>query len=259
METQAATFGAPAGGVVMMQASIQQPNLTTANGAGYWPAFWMLGSTLRTGGAVAGRRRGRHPGGHQRAQLGVRHAALRGQPGRPVQRVAPASAAASGRAPAARPAYHTYAVQIDRSVSPEQIRWYLDGANYFTVNATQVDATTWANAVDHPFFIIFDLAMGGGFPAAFGGGPNALDRLRRPDEHRLRRGLQQGTRSAAAAAGTNIAQGKTATASSLENADASRRPTRSTATPAPAGPARSATRSGSRSTSASRTPSRTRR
>jgi hypothetical protein len=68
--------------------------------------------------------------------------------------------------------YHTYAVQIDRSVSPEQIRWYLDGANYFTVNANQVDATTWSNAVDHPFFIIFDLAMGGGFPAAFGGGPN---------------------------------------------------------------------------------------
>ncbi len=49
VETQAATFGAPAGGVVMMQASLQQPNLTTTNGAGYWPAFWMLGSTLRSG------------------------------------------------------------------------------------------------------------------------------------------------------------------------------------------------------------------
>ena len=64
-------------------------------------------------------------------------------------------------------------MEIDRSVSPEQIRWYLDGTNYFTVNANQVDATTWTNAVDHPFFIIFDLAMGGGFPDAFGGGPNA--------------------------------------------------------------------------------------
>jgi beta-glucanase (GH16 family) len=27
--------------------------------------------------------------------------------------------------------------------------------------------------VDHPFFIIYDLAMGGGFPSAFGGGPNS--------------------------------------------------------------------------------------
>jgi len=49
VETNAATFGAPAGGVVRMQASIQQPNLNTSNGAGYWPAFWMLGSTLRSG------------------------------------------------------------------------------------------------------------------------------------------------------------------------------------------------------------------
>lgn len=64
-------------------------------------------------------------------------------------------------------------MQIDRSVSPEQIRWYRDGTNYFTVSANQVPAGTWTKAVDHPFFIIFDLAMGGGFPAAFGRGPNA--------------------------------------------------------------------------------------
>src|SRR4029078_1710851 len=54
-----------------------------------------------------------------------------------------------------QPAHHTYAVQIDRSVSPEQIRWYLDGNNYFTLNSNRVDATTCANAVDHPFFIIY--------------------------------------------------------------------------------------------------------
>ena len=58
--------------------------------------------------------------------------------------------------------YHTYAVEIDRSISPEQIRWYLDGANYFTVNSNQVPAATWANAVDHGFFVILDLAIGGG-------------------------------------------------------------------------------------------------
>src|SRR5690242_8296332 len=49
IETNAATLGAPAGGVVMMEASIQQPNVNTTNGLGYWPAFWMLGSTLRSG------------------------------------------------------------------------------------------------------------------------------------------------------------------------------------------------------------------
>jgi len=34
-----------------------------------------------------------------------------------------------------------------------------------------VDATTWNNATHHGFFIILNVAMGGGFPAAFGGGP----------------------------------------------------------------------------------------
>ncbi len=29
--------------------------------------------------------------------------------------------------------FHTYAMELDRSTSPEQIRWYLDGNNFFTV------------------------------------------------------------------------------------------------------------------------------
>ena len=172
IETQAATFGAPAGGVVMMQSSIQQPNLTTANGAGYWPAFWMLGSTLRTGTAW--------PGSGEvdiledinsrSSVFGTLHCGVgQGGPCNETTGIGSGEHACSG----CQTGYHTYAVQIDRSVSPEQIRWYLDGTNYFTVNSTQVDATTWANAVDHPFFIIYDLAMGGGFPNAFGGGPNA--------------------------------------------------------------------------------------
>jgi hypothetical protein len=172
VETQAATFGAPAGGVVEMASSIQQPDLTTANGAGYWPAFWMLGSTLRTGTAW--------PGSGEvdiledinsrSSVFGTLHCGV--NPGGPCNEstgIGSGEHACSG----CQTGFHTYAVQIDRSVSPEQIRWYLDGTNYFTVKSNQVDATTWANAVDHPFFIIYDLAMGGGFPAAFGGGPNA--------------------------------------------------------------------------------------
>jgi hypothetical protein len=62
-------------------------------------------------------------------------------------------------------------MELDRSVSPEQIRWYLDGSNFFTVTANQVDATTWNNATHHGFFMILNVAVGGSFPAAFGGGP----------------------------------------------------------------------------------------
>ncbi|GAA4501743.1 hypothetical protein GCM10023191_052240 [Actinoallomurus oryzae] len=172
VETQAATFGAPAGGVVMMQASIQQPNVTTANGAGYWPAFWMLGSTLRTGTPwpTSGEVDILEDINGRSSVFGTLHCGT--NPGGPCNEstgIGSGERACSG----CQTGYHTYAVQIDRSVSPEQIRWYLDGNNYFTLAANRVDATTWANAVDHPFFIIFDLAMGGGFPDAFGGGPNA--------------------------------------------------------------------------------------
>src|SRR5437763_386146 len=52
VETQRTDLAAPAGGVLRVEASIQQPNVTTGNGAGYWPAFWMLGAAARPVGAT---------------------------------------------------------------------------------------------------------------------------------------------------------------------------------------------------------------
>jgi hypothetical protein len=167
-----ATFGAAAGGVVRMESVLQQPNVTTANGAGYWPAFWELGSTLRSGLAwpASGEIDILEDINGRSSVFGTLHCGV--NPGGPCNEssgIGSGERACSG----CQTAMHDYAVEIDRSVSPEQIRWYLDGVNYFTINSTQVDAQTWANAVDHSFFIIYDLAMGGGFPSAFGGGPNA--------------------------------------------------------------------------------------
>ncbi|WP_329459734.1 glycoside hydrolase family 16 protein [Streptomyces sp. NBC_01497] len=172
VETQNDSFGAPAGGVVMMQSSIQQPDVSTANGAGYWPAFWMLGQPLRTGTTwpTSGEVDILEDINGRSSVFGTLHCGV--SPGGPCNE---STGIGSGEhaCPGCQSGYHTYAVQIDRSTSPEQIRWYLDGQNYFTINSTQVDADTWSKAVDHPFFIIYDLAMGGGFPGAFGGGPNA--------------------------------------------------------------------------------------
>ncbi|MEW2548828.1 discoidin domain-containing protein [Streptomyces sp. NPDC047002] len=217
VETQADGFGAQPGGVVRMQASIQQPDVTAANGAGYWPAFWMLGSPLRIGVPWPGSGEvdiledvnGRS------SVFGTLHCGV--SPGGPCNE---SSGVGSGEHACAgcQTGYHTYAVEVDRSTSPEQIRWYLDGQNYFTLRSDQVDATAWANAVDHSYYIIFDLAMGGGFPAAFGGGPNAntvsggamnIDYVavynKAPAGH--------------ADLGQNIAQGKPTTASSTESGD----------------------------------------
>src|SRR5262249_12807621 len=61
--------------------------------------------------------------------------------------------------------FHTYTVVVNRTdASAQSITWFLDGHQFFRVNESQVPATVWQSAVDHHFSIIFDLAMGGGYP-----------------------------------------------------------------------------------------------
>ncbi|HEX5496735.1 MAG TPA: glycoside hydrolase family 16 protein [Mycobacteriales bacterium] len=172
VETQRTDFAAPAGGILRVQASIQQPNVSGAAAAGYWPAFWMLGAAARPVAAA------NWPGVGEidvmedinglSSEFSTLHCGV--SPGGPCNET---TGIGSGQHACAgcQTGFHTYTMEYDRSVSPEQLRWYLDGVNFFTVNQTQVDATTWNNALHHGFFVIFDVAMGGGFPAAFGGGP----------------------------------------------------------------------------------------
>ncbi|GIE83887.1 endo-1,3-beta-glucanase [Actinoplanes regularis] len=174
VETQRTDFAAPTGGKVRIEARLQQPNVSGAAAAGYWPAFWALGDAARPVGAtnwpsigewdimedINGRSSvfaalhcGTNPGGVCNETTGLTSG----------------ERACSG----CQTAFHTYAIEYDRSTSPEQLRWYLDGNNYFTLNSSQVDATTWNNATHHGMFVILNVAIGGGFPAAFGGGPTS--------------------------------------------------------------------------------------
>lgn len=174
IETQRTDFAAPAGGRLRFEASLQQPNVSGAAAAGYWPAFWSLGSAAR-GTAASG-----WPGigeidimediNGRSSEFATLHCGV--SPGGPCNET---TGIGSGERACAgcQTGFHTYAMEQDRSVSPEQIRFYLDGANFFTINANQVDATTWNNATHHGFFPILDVAIGGGFPAAFGGGPTS--------------------------------------------------------------------------------------
>ena len=164
IETQNTSFAAPPGGELAVEASIQQPNVSGSAALGYWPAFWMLGSAFRgnyLNWPSIGEVDIMEDINGLSSEYGTLHCGT--SPGGPCHET---SGIGSGQhaCPGCQTGYHTYRVEIDRSVSPEQIRWYLDGNNFFTVNASQVDPTTWANAVDHSFFIILDLAMGGGFP-----------------------------------------------------------------------------------------------
>jgi len=172
IETRRTNFAAPIGGIMAVEASIQMPNVTGAAAAGYWPAFWMLGTQFRgnyLNWPSVGEIDIMENVNGLNKEWGTLHCGIsQGGPCKETvgiggQRVCSPKTCQAG--------FHTYRVDYDRSVSPEEIRWYLDGVKFWQVNSNQVDTTTWANALHHGFFIVLNVAMGGGFPAAFGGGP----------------------------------------------------------------------------------------
>jgi beta-glucanase (GH16 family) len=173
IETHRADFAAPVGGVLAVEASIQQPNVTPDDGAGYWPAFWMLGASFRgtyTNWPGIGEIDIMEDINGLNSEFATIHCGT--YPGGPCHEP---TGIGSGKHPCAKcqTGFHTYRMELDRTTSPERIRWFLDGVKFFSVDADQVGAATWAAAFDHGFFIILDLAIGGAFPAAFGGGPTA--------------------------------------------------------------------------------------
>ena len=58
---------------------------------------------------------------------------------------------------------------IDRTTSDEEIRFYLDGRQTWTVKESQVGITAWNAALHHGFYLRLDLAVGGSLPNAVAG------------------------------------------------------------------------------------------
>jgi beta-glucanase (GH16 family) len=168
IETQRTDFQAPPGGALAVEASLQQPNVSGAAAAGYWPAFWMLGAPFRgnfNNWPGVGEIDIMEDINGRSSLFATLHCGS--SPGGPCNEL---SGLGSGERLCAgcQTGFHTYRMELDMGMTPNQIRWFVDGGQFFTINANQVDATTWDNATDHGFFIILDVAMGGGFPAAFG-------------------------------------------------------------------------------------------
>ena len=157
IQTTSANVGASAGGELEVTASIRQPG--PANGLGYWPAFWMLGpgqwpengeidimedvnALSELSGTV---HCGTYPGGPCNEPNGI---------GSGLQ-----------QCPGCQTGFHTYSMILNRAnPANESITFYLDGNQYFQVSESQVGTSTWQAAFDHNLSIIFDLAMGGGYP-----------------------------------------------------------------------------------------------
>jgi beta-glucanase (GH16 family) len=162
--TKSASFAAPVNGQLTVSADIEQPDATA--GPGYWPAFWLLGpgqwpedgeiDVLEDVDALSEHSGALHCGNltslNRDGTTGPCHEH---------------KGISSGLLPCqgCQVGYHVYSVTIDRrDPSDQQIRWYLDGRQFFAVSESRVGAAAWTTAVDHGFSIIMDLAIGGAYP-----------------------------------------------------------------------------------------------
>ncbi|RPF31222.1 beta-glucanase (GH16 family) [Streptomyces sp. TLI_185] len=170
IETKRSDFEPPAGGKLRIESRIQVPDVTGDAADGYWPAFWTLGAPFR--------------GNHQNwpgigefdvmenangvnKVFGTLHCGT--NPGGPCNESSGLGAGRSCPDTACTGNFHTYAFEWDRSGSPQELRWYVDGVQYHSVNASQMDAATWNAATGHGHFILLNLAMGGAFPDPLAG------------------------------------------------------------------------------------------
>ncbi|CAM0140723.1 Carbohydrate binding 6 [Umbelopsis sp. WA50703] len=163
-------FQAPPGGVLAVEARMQLPDVSGPAAAGYWPAFWMLGAPYRGNynnwpnigefdimenvnglNCVWGTlHSAANPGSNQDREFGSKLLDI---------------------SPSIQSAFHTYRFELDNAV--KEMKWYVDGKQYFSVSSSQLSAQTWTDVTNHGAFIILDVAIGGNMPAGMGGGPTS--------------------------------------------------------------------------------------
>jgi hypothetical protein len=171
LETQRSNFTPPAGGILRIEGRIQMPNVTGNAALGYWPAFWALGSPYRgnfQNWPSIGEFDFMENVNGINAVWGTLHCGV--APGGPcnefngigTNRPCPNSTCQS--------AFHTYRFEWDASVSPQQLRWYVDGIQYHSVSQAQLPSDTWNNMTAHAgYFILLNVAIGGSFPNGVAG------------------------------------------------------------------------------------------
>ena len=165
IETRREDFHAPAGGALRIEARIRMPDVHGEAALGYWPAFWALGHSFRTQrdwpatGEVDVME---NVNGLDRV-WGTLHCGV--SPGGPCHEKTGLSANAPCPGSPCQADFHRYAVEWDRRVQPQVLRWSVDGQPYHVLRETDVPAATWQRMTAREgMFLILNVAIGGEFP-----------------------------------------------------------------------------------------------
>ncbi|WP_239161884.1 glycoside hydrolase family 16 protein [Acrocarpospora phusangensis] len=171
IETRRSDFKPASGRILRIEGRIQMPNVTGNAALGYWPAFWALGAPYRGNywnwPAIGEFDIMENVNGIN-SVWAVLHCGV--SPGGPCNETNGLGNSRACPGSSCQSAFHTYRFEWDRSVNPNQLRWYVDGQQYHSVSQSQFDATTWNNMTSHAgYFILLNVAMGGGFPNGVAG------------------------------------------------------------------------------------------
>lgn len=174
-------FKPAAGSIMRVESSVALPDVHGTAAKGYWPAFWAMGESQRAN-------RWLWPANGEfdfmesvngiNKNWSTLHCGYAASWGGPCGE--PSGISNGGVAPLSGDiwgAHHLYSFEWDRSFGPgkDELRWSLDGRVVHTVRQSDPAVKdVWTTMTEHDgYFLIFNVAMGGQFPAAFGGGPDA--------------------------------------------------------------------------------------
>ncbi|TDV46209.1 carbohydrate-binding protein [Actinophytocola oryzae] len=170
IETQRSDFRPPSGGVLRLEGRIQMPNVTGNAALGYWPAFWALGAPYRGNywnwPAIGEFDIMENVNGIN-SVWGVLHCGV--NPGGPCNETNGLGASRACPSSSCQSAFHTYRFEWDQSVSPNQLRWYVDGQQFHSVTQSQIGNDAWSQMTANGYFILLNVAMGGAFPNGVAG------------------------------------------------------------------------------------------
>ncbi|KAK1248845.1 hypothetical protein MKX08_007065 [Trichoderma sp. CBMAI-0020] len=161
---------APAPGKVMqVQAALRGGDSAVDQKQGMWPAFWMLGESMRTGTPwpLCGELDIFEQINGQLTGYGTAHCDHVG--GGACNE--PSGLGESIAIPQ-DDQFHTWSLKIDRTSNnwqTETIQWFMDGTLFHTLTGAQMgDEGVWATLAHSPMYVILNLAVGGTWP----GNPN---------------------------------------------------------------------------------------